>query len=661
MMALNAFRGRTKHNHGMTLIELLASCGLVAFVIGLSVTPMMQMRKLEKKAEFQTALNTAHQIAVQKARNVTYLKQKLGLLPPPGTPPPTAPVPETAIERCFGGRGTNCNVAPIGVPVEDTFVFKQLYTYSTQSKITITTACQPTKCTKVSVQVATAKISGSKDVDWKAGNALTASFDLPAVSLGSRQEIDFSGCTGAGKVITGIDYETLVANCVAVTGNTTCTGVATAGPVTTIGQPNPNDPANCQPAPALTCPNGMAVFGMVGSPQCVGALSCTDPLSTNCTPPPPPVCNPNWQPAANTQCSGAAFTQTDANNCPGSVAQQAVGTNPAVCVAGACSLAGAVKWPNPITGPCGVASAAGTAAPGSSATIVNENLGYYGSLSATCQDNTPAANAFNMAAATSSCSAILCSGIAPTLEWSNLGIKSAVAGAGMDTVGPWNCSGPQVASNSPPGSLISVNADPSARAIASNNVAGKNGTATVTCVDPGPVAAPRSGVLVPSAVSCTDTAGPCPPGQVMGYSWVMEFMLAPDRVTWDVVGGTNGFSASIPDANNDRKNLCDAYNAQMPNKHQCGPWEPPTGPKCGVIYGGKLPNGVTPPPTCHAPGYNLWVAGGADDTLCVSVSPWAVPNPIGSVPSPECCSGSMHPTFTFADTIGSGRCGWVCD
>jgi type II secretory pathway pseudopilin PulG len=652
---------------GMSLIELLASCGLIAFVIGLSVTPMIQMRKLEKKTEFQTALNTAHQIAIQKARNVTYLKQQLGLLPPPGTALPVGPVAETPIERCFGGRGTACAVAP----VVDSFTFKQLNTYATESKITITTTCVATKCTNVSVQVATSKLSGAKDVDWKSGNALTASFSLPAVALASRQEIDFSSCVGTNKVITGIDYDTLIANCVSVTGNTTCTGVATAGPLSTVGQANMNDPANCQPTPTLTCPNGMKTFGLVGAPTCVDALACTDPLSANCSVAAAPPCVPNWQPTVDTQCNGAAFTQTDANNCPTSVPRPAVGTNPTKCAVGSCTLSGPVKWPNPITGPCSVANAAGSAAPGSAVSITNERLGYYGTLSTTCQNNAPAANAFNLATATSSCTPVVCSGIPATAQWSKVGLKSAVAGTGFDPVGPWTCSGPQTIVNSPsPGVLLSVQADPAAKTNADNTAVGPvSGNASFICDDPGPVTAPRSGVLKAANVTCAMAAGrcdyrcifnfdsvtdegsleigetmtnscyinpvqpskaylectprdgafcdvthptpssaiarctgpdsgtpsPCPSGQVMGYSWVVEFFKAPDTITWDPVGATSGFSASIAAADADRLALCDAFQAQLPRKQNCGPMDPPMGPKCGILNPGALP-GAAPPP-----------------------------------------------------------------
>jgi hypothetical protein len=218
--------------------------------------------------------------------------------------------------------------------------------------------------------------------------------------------------------------------------------------------------------------------------------------------------------------------------------------------------------------------------------------------------------------------------------------------------------------------LLSVQADPAAKTNADNTAVGPaSGNASFICDDPGPVTAPRSGVLKPANVTCATARGgcdyrcifnfdsvtdegslqigetmarscyinpvqptkayfectahdgafcdvthptkssaiasctgpdsgppsPCPSGQVMGYSWVVEFVKAPDTITWDPVGATNGFSASLAAADADRLALCDAYQAQLPRKQNCSPMDPPIGPKCGVLSAGTLP-GAPPSP-----------------------------------------------------------------
>jgi len=60
---------------------------------------------------------------------------------------------------------------------------------------------------------------------------------------------------------------------------------------------------------------------------------------------------------------------------------------------------------------------------------------------------------------------------------------------------------------------------------------------------------------------------------------------------------------------------------------------------------------------CQPPGVVSFSAGGADDTLCVSVG--GAP---GTYPNSWCCSGTEHTTYGFTDTIGgTGGCYKVCN
>ncbi|MGZ5279197.1 MAG: hypothetical protein ACXWC9_04600, partial [Pseudobdellovibrionaceae bacterium] len=452
---------------------------------------MIQVRKYEKRTEFQSSLDIAHLIALQKARNGTYLKQLLGL------------TSGSDVEKCFGGRrgATACTAyhkvrTPTSAPV-DRVAFNQ-GNYSAESAIFLEVTCAVDRCTKIHISVESKQTSAVIAEDGWAGRALTADFSIPASALATRQEIDFSDCTG--RIITGVDFETLKSECIPMTGTNSCNSVAAGGPMNTFGQ-SADSPANCQPPVNQSCPQGMAVFGMInGQVQCAPSMACSDPLSTNCSPPTtmPPVCNPNWQPTAATVCAGTSYTETNTSplGCSPPFTRTAFGTNPALCPVTSCALTGVIRWPNPSTGPCEVSAAAINASIGGSSTVNNEKLGYIGSYITTCADRTPLPPAFNTAAAVATCQPIVCSGIPSTVEWSATGLKSAVAGSNLDPAGPWYCQGPISITQPyalPLGMLMTVEADASARAVANNtSPMASGGNILITCSDPGPVTVPRS-------------------------------------------------------------------------------------------------------------------------------------------------------------------------
>ena len=192
----------------MSLIELLVAGGLAAMVIGITVAPMIQMRELESKVEFQTSLDTAHQIALQRARNGTLIKKYLGISP--GNPN----------DKCFGGRGTGCqnltrtpagstNPVPIGGEV-DKLTYSPTAGQSADSIITLTPSCPSADhCDSVRVSVRTVKSgqgqnsqgsSGRLDFGNQSGRVLTAAFTIPAAALASRQEINFA-CASATSAV----------------------------------------------------------------------------------------------------------------------------------------------------------------------------------------------------------------------------------------------------------------------------------------------------------------------------------------------------------------------------------------------------------------------------------------------------------------------------
>lgn len=490
-----------RNERGISLIELLVGAALTAFVVGLSSMPLIQMKKMERRVEFQSSLDMAHQVALLKARNGSYIKEAFGI------------TPGSQIDSCFGGRmrpdaqNPQKTCANYTKTVEAPLVEKEHFEqqgFKAESTIMFDVACTPEKCNQMNVRISTVQTGGDETLGWK-GRALTANFSIPAAALSSRQEIDFSGCVG--KMITGINFNTLKAECVAVPGNNTCSNIGASGPMNSFANMNVNDPANCQPPVNKTCPQGMSIVGMInGQAQCSAAMECSDPMSTACsTTTTTAACVPNWQPLANTVCSGQTYIQTDVAGCSNPATQSATGTNAGVCPVNPCNQSGVIKWPDANTGPCEVPNAGMIAAAGSTASLINEKLGYSGNITAMCVDNSPAPNTFNMAAAraASTCNPIVCS-VPANVNWSNSGMQSGIAGPGLDTAGPWSCGGALTFNPPTPGMITSVQADSAAYALANNSAATATaGSLTLTCNDPGPANGARMGVVTVSAVSCT--------------------------------------------------------------------------------------------------------------------------------------------------------------
>jgi len=507
-----------RNHQGFSVVELLVSAGLAALIIGMSSIPIIQMRGLEKKVEFVSSLDIAHQLALQKARNGTFLKAALGI------------APGNAVDKCYGGRGVGCAAyAKDGALIESGSSFKKSASDSSNivtSEVRATVACTATKCTTVSINVSTRQPEGTHNnvaPGWMP-KPLVANFSVPAAALASRQEIDFSHCkhptTGERYVITGINYETLRADCEPFTGMKTCDDMTGSGPMASFG--GSVTAANCQPAVNSTCPSGMSQVGMInGQAVCAPPeMDCVDPLSSNCTTG-TTVCTPNWQPLASTKCLGEDFTQSDSNNCPASTTQTARGTNALRCAPSTCNYTGTLKWPDATNGPCEVAVTNLSADAGTSAWAGNAKPGFYGSFTVACQDNAPAASTYNFAAAAKTCEAVMCSDVPVTANWSTTGWNSALPIAGVDSVGPWACAGPVTTTQTAPagvpaptaGQLLAVEATATARAVASNTNPGiTSGGLTMTCSDSAPGnPAPHAGVLNISGVSCVSSAAPgCP-------------------------------------------------------------------------------------------------------------------------------------------------------
>ncbi|MGZ5280392.1 MAG: hypothetical protein ACXWC9_10640, partial [Pseudobdellovibrionaceae bacterium] len=191
---------------GFSVVEMLVAGSLAAFIIGMTAMPIVQMKTLENKVEFQSHLTTAHQMALQKSRNSFFLKDPAHLNIAPGND----------TDKCFGGRGINCmNFSKTAWTEIDSFEFTSGLHYSASSKVSIKVDCQLEKCTQVQVRVETTSADTSHSMNTK---PLIAQFTIPAAALSSRQEIDFSQCVG--KVVTGINYATLKAECVAAGSNT---------------------------------------------------------------------------------------------------------------------------------------------------------------------------------------------------------------------------------------------------------------------------------------------------------------------------------------------------------------------------------------------------------------------------------------------------------
>jgi len=540
---------RLVRNHqGFSVVELLVSAGLAALIIGMSSIPIIQMRGLEKKVEFVSSLDIAHQLALQKARNGTFLKTALGI------------APGNAVDKCYGGRGVGCAAyAKDSALIESGSSFKKSAGDSSNivtSEVRATVACSATKCTTVSINVSTRQPEGTNNnvaPGWMP-KPLIANFSVPAAALARRQEIDFSHCkhptTGERYVITGINYETLRADCEPFTGMKTCEDIAGSGPMASFG--GSVTAANCQPAVNSTCPSGMSQVGMInGQAVCAPPeMDCVDPLSSNCTTA-TTVCTPNWQPLASTKCLGEDFTQTDSNNCPASTTQTATGANAARCAPSTCNFTGTLKWPDATNGPCEVAVANLSADAGNSAWAGNAKPGFYGSFTVACQDNAPAASTYNFAAAAKTCEAVMCSGVPATANWSTTGWNSALPIAGVDSIGPWACSGPVTTIQTPPagvpapaaGQLLAVEATAAARAVASNTNPGiTSGGLTMTCQDSAPGnPAPHAGVLNISGVSCVS---PIPPSGDCTIQWYVK-PFGPTNDTELAPGASRTFGSSI--------------------------------------------------------------------------------------------------------------------
>jgi len=532
---------------GFSLIELVVATALAGMVIAMSAAPIMQMKALEKKVEYLSSIEIAHQIAMQKARNGTFLKEKLGI------------VAGEMGDRCFGGRGRSsddCSTLKrsdyLGNTSLDKIHFSKEGSYTSTSAVNVLVNCSSSSCTDVVVTVTTQQtLSSSVAIasNWNA-RPMSASFTVPAAALASRQEIDFS-CVAAGQVVAGIDYKTLKAICLPFTGMKTCDSQSDSGPMTTFG--GSNSAANCQPPVSTSCGEGMASFGLIsGQVSCTPLPTCTDPLSTNCqTPPPIPVCNPVWQPAWNPalHCPAESIVQNNGCVAPNYQERTVQGTNNSVCPATPCSAMGTVKWPDPTFGPCENTSVVMTAAPGSNASIVNSNRGYYGTFRATCQAN----STFNMnitgaGAATWECKPIVCDlNSIGTPIWSAEGLKSSVAGPGLDTTAPWSCSGPKTITQAPPstsmpalgaGLLKTTQADSTAKATALNtSSAATSGALTLTCSDPGPTGTSHAGVLIVSA-SCVQAPSLPAADGVCGAANRGNFRDAATATAAGLCGGT---------------------------------------------------------------------------------------------------------------------------
>jgi len=471
---------------GFSLTEVIIAGGLSAFVIGLSAMPIVQMKTLEQRVEFQSQLTTAHQVALQKARNSTFLKdpKRLNI------------IPGNKSDQCFGGRGTGCSALQQKEwLVIDQFAF-QSGNYTATSDVSIKVDCSFEKCTQVQVLVSTQSVVSGNNLPIK---PLKAEFKIPAAALASRQEIDFSHCTdiatGVTKVITGINYQTLKAECVAA-GSNSCAAIAGAGPILTFGPgTDPSDPANCQPPVNAKCPTGMASIGLInGQTQCAPPPDCVDPMSKNCLVT-PPVCKPNWQPSdPNAICLDQVVSQSDLNNC-GLPAKTIKGINPLVCISNSCTFSGPIKWPDRIKGPCSNSAANLSAGPNSTSTLFNDNLGYHGNFTATCQDLTPADPAFDWAVAyaSSTCVPVQCQSVAANLKWSNKLLYDGSADV-------WACEG----TLAPSGTLSH---DQAASATNSAPTA-TSGSVQLTCVDPGPLGSPRKADLKVTSIHCVPAAAP---------------------------------------------------------------------------------------------------------------------------------------------------------
>ncbi len=485
----------------MSVAEALIAGAIAALVIGLATTPMLQMKRLENQTDFQSQLEVAHQIALQKARNATFIKRQLGL------------VPGNEVDSCFGGRAksaaVDCTTVNPATAQWEKIQFTKSADYKVTSTVDATITCTATKCSQIAIVVSTSQdaTTGAQTANtkWKA-LPLVANFTLPAAALSSRQEIDYSGCVG--KIITGINYDTLKAECNAFTGNNTCSTVTSAGPMMTFGQSNNSDPANCQVPQNSSCGDGFGAFGMINGQACAGPVVCTDPFSTACNPPTTTttLCAKVWTPAPNTKCTGDVFTQT--NNCDATT-QVGTGTNNSLCPVNPCTSTASVKWPDAALGPCENTTVNISTAANSTAQLLNTKAGYVGSYTVSCTDNTPAPNTYDFANATKTCTPVVCAGLPLTLDWSATGIKSTVAGPGLDAVGPWPCQGLVTITNNPvqtPGTLLTTSADPAAIATANHNPAiltASAGSVSATCTDPGPATAPHAGVLALGAISCT--------------------------------------------------------------------------------------------------------------------------------------------------------------
>lgn len=548
---------------------------ITAILFGLTLTPITQMKTLESNTGFLRDIELAHQLAMQKARNAEQLKNYLA-----NTPPATPPFAGSAIDRCFGGRGSNCNTFSRNQVemLADSLTHKVTGAagYEVSNRTLITVICDAIKCSEVHLDVITEPGAGSSGPH--AGRRYQERVTFPASVISSRQEIDFSACSG--KIITGIDYATLTAQCIEPVGQDTCEGIASnTGPMLVFGQPV--DPSNCQQPADTTCPNGMAAVGMMnGQPMCVANPTCNDPFSAGCSPPP---CTSDWSPLPNTICSGDLFVQTDLNACdPMNTTRNQVGTM-LPCPTTSCNYNGSVKWPNPATGACGNNTVNITNTPPASNTINNATIGYTGTMAVTCVDLSPAPNAFDFASATNTCQPVTCSGVSGTVEWSANGIKSAVAGPGLDPVGPWPCKGNvsiTQAGSYGPGLLAVTQADATATASAThtpdaNAVAG---SINLYCNDPGPATNnSRVGEIVVSSFSCVT---PPPTAKCSGgASGILS------------VGGTVGCdSYFVPDTNPANNNVgtctttivdnlkADEYCTEVTNE------DPVFGYMCNVVW-----------------------------------------------------------------------------
>lgn len=498
-----ALRALISNSRGLSLIELLVASGLSAMIIGLSVTPLLQIKRIERHVEFQSSMDIAHQIALQKARNGNYLKDIFHL------------TPGNDVDQCFGGRGKNCTAYSYGqseTPVSiDSFLFQDnTKNISVLSDIAVYLTCTALKCGEIRVTVSTHQEASEKsNAPLSYSRPIVARFSVPASALSSRQEIDFSPCVG--KIVTGVDYSTLKAICTDFTGSNTCSGIQSSGPMKTFAQTNNSDPGNCQVPEQMACPEGMATVGMLdGQASCASTtMKCVDPLSAGCDQAneksinDPSTCEPNWQPDLNTQCLGADVLQND--GCGNS--RMGKGLEPSACAKNACQYSGDLKW-----GACTLKNVNLNIGPGESATLMNDNKGWIGTYRIDCVGNTPPqASQFGTPAV--SCLPVTCKNLATLASWSSLGLKSTGPGVGMDPVGvngQWDCEGALDILQSAvyaTRDLNSVEAEPMAKARAINSAStAESGGLTLTCHDTGDITdRNRDGQLYAEGVSCTPT------------------------------------------------------------------------------------------------------------------------------------------------------------